>query len=154
MISHLWISSAGKQFGPWKKFFRFYILHKSKVFAFYRLYCFRLVDGKSFHQPAEFLPGQRPDFRSVAGPLEPSVIQTLLQEHESIPVEVECFHRIFFASTEQKDCIGERVHPEVIPDDCHESVKGFPHIRPARNQIDFLYSGQIADQSSRRADIV
>ena len=106
------------------------------------------------HQPAEFLPGQRPDFRSVAGPLELSVIQALLQEHKSIPVEVERFHRIFFAPTEQKDCIGERVHLEVIPDDCHESIKGFPHICSARNQIDFLYSGQIADQSSRRADIV
>lgn len=137
-----------------EKSFKIYILHKSKIFAFDRLYCFRLINGKSFHQPAEFLPGQRSDFGSVAGPLELAIIQALLQEHESIPVEIERFHRIFFASTEQKDCIGERVHPEVIPNDRHEPIKRFPHIRSARDQIDFLYSGQIADQSSRRADIV
>lgn len=137
-----------------EKFFKIYILYKSKIFAFHRLYCFRLINRKSFHQPAEFLSGQRSDFRSIAGPLELSIIQTLLQEHESIPVEVECFHRVLFTPTEQKDCIGERVHLEVIPNDCHESIERFPHISSATYQIDFLYSGQITNQSSRRADIV
>ena len=154
MIPHLWISSAGKRFRLWKNFFRICISRKSKIFAFHRLYCFRLVNGKPFRQPAGLPPGQRPGFRSVAGPLELPIIQALPREHEPVPVEVKCFHRIFPASTEQKDRIGERVHPEVIPDDCHEPVKGFPHIRPARDQTDFLYSGQIAGQSSRRADTV
>lgn len=137
-----------------EKFFKIYILYKSKIFAFHRLYCFRLINRKSFHQPTEFLSGQRSDFRSIAGPLELSIIQTLLKEYESIPVEVECFHRVLFTPTEQKDCIRERVHLEVIPNDCHESIERFPHISSATYQIDFLYSGQITNQSSRRADIV
>lgn len=88
-----------------EKFFKIYILHKSKIFAFHRLYCFRLINGKSFHQPAEFLAGQRSDFRSVAGPLELPVIQTLLQEHESITVEVESFHRIFLRPQNRKTAL-------------------------------------------------
>lgn len=137
-----------------EKFFKIYILHKSKIFAFYRLYCFRLVNGKPFHQPAKFLSGQRPDFGCVAGPLELSVIQALLQKHEAIPVEVERFHCIFFTSTEQENCIGEGIHLEVIPYDCHEAFKRLSHICAATDQVDFLYSGQITNQSSRRADMV
>ena len=45
-----------------EKFFKIYILHKSVIPVFRRLYRFRLVNGKSFHQPAEFLPCQRSDF--------------------------------------------------------------------------------------------
>lgn len=82
------------------------------------------------------------------------IVQALLQEYKSIPVKIEGFHRILFASTEQKDRIGDRIHLEIVTDDCHESVKGFSHISPSCNQIDFLYSGQITDQSFRRADNV
>ena len=74
--------------------------------------------------------------------------------HKSIPVEVERFHCIFFTSTEQKDCIGEGIHLEVIPYDCHEAFKRLSHVCAATDQVDFLYSGQITDQSSRRADMV
>jgi len=88
-----------------EKFFKIYILHKLKIFAFHRLYCFRLVNGKPFHQPAEFPPGQRSGFRSVAGPLELSIIQALLQEHESIPVEAERFHRIFLRPQNRKTAL-------------------------------------------------
>ena len=139
---------------PSESHFFISLCNKSKIFAFHRLYCFRLVNGKPFHQPAEFLPGQRPDFGCVAGPLELSVIQALLQKHKSIPVEVERFHCIFFTSTEQKDCIGEGIHLEVIPYDCHEAFKRLSHICAATDQVDFLYSGQITNQSSRRADMV
>lgn len=90
----------------------------------------------------------------IARPLEFSIVQALLQEYKSIPVKIEGFHRILFASTEQKDRIGERIHLEIVTDDCHESVKGFSHISPSCDQIDLLYSGQITDQSFRRADIV
>ena len=63
---------------------------------------FGLFDLQPFHQPAEFLSGQRSDFRSITGPLELSIVQTLLQEHEPIPVEVKSFHRIFFVRRTKK----------------------------------------------------
>ena len=54
----------------------------------------------------------------------------------------------------KKNCIGEGIHLEVIPYDCHESLKRLSHVCSATDQVDFLYSGQITNQSSRRADMV
>lgn len=118
MISHLWISSASSLFQLKENFSKSTCCTNQK-----------------------FLPCQRPDFWSIAGPLEFSIVQTLLQEYKPIPVKIEGFHCILFASTEQKDHIGKRLHLEVVPNDVHEPVKRLSHIRPACNQIDFLHPG-------------
>ena len=56
------------------KFFRFSVLHKTSEILFLPGCpdCPGLVNGKSLHKPAEFLPAQEAGLGSVPGPLEPA----------------------------------------------------------------------------------
>ena len=77
----MWITFPYKvEMAILKKIF-FSILHKSEcpVLSLGGLKCPGLVDGKAFHQPAEFLSGQGTDFAGILRPLESSLcIKTLV----------------------------------------------------------------------------
>ena len=87
-----------------------------------------LFDLKTFHEPAELLPGYGLEFIFCAGPLELTALQPLVQENESIVLPHECFDAVSFPATEQEQRRSIRIHIEVFVDQSDKTVDGFAHV--------------------------
>ena len=86
------------------------------------------VNGQSFQQPAQLLSGYPAYIRRGSWPLEVPILQTLVQEDETVPLPKQCLHTVTFMAAEEKENVGERIQPEVLLDDGSKAIYGFPHI--------------------------
>ena len=111
----------------------FSILHKSiRAFRFFVCWtdCLWLVNGKTFHQPAEFLSGKRPYLGRIPWPLKFSItVQSFIKKTETILVKIQCFQGIATSSTKKIKCICIGIHLVCVPDDRHQTIYTASHIR-------------------------
>ena len=125
---------------------KFSVLHKGSEIlfspgAFDR---FGLVNGKTFHQPPEFLACQETGFRSIPRPLEPAVsVKPLLKQYKTILIKMKCFEFPAVPSAEEINRICIRIEFVNITYDRHKSVKAFAHIGTSGDNEDLRYPGQI-----------
>lgn len=118
-------------------------MHKrSEILPTGRPHSLRLADGEPFQEPAQLLAGEWPHLRSIARPLEFSVIQTFRAEHKTCLVKVQGFKRIPFPAAEQvqRVCIG--IHLVSIADDGHKAVEAAPHVGASGDDINLCVTGQ------------
>lgn len=87
-----------------------------------------LVDRKTLHQPPELLPRDRPAFRVITGPLEPSVLKAFVQEDKSVAFPEKCLQTVALPSAEQEQRRLERIEHELLLDYCCKAVYGLAHI--------------------------
>lgn len=99
------------------------------------LYRLWLVNGQSFQQPAQLLNGYPAYIRRGPWPLKVSILQTLVQEDETVPLPKQCLHTVPFMTAEEKEAVGERIQPEVLLDDGCKAIYGFPHIGISTGKI-------------------
>lgn len=125
------------------KFLNFSIMHKSsEILPAGRLHRLWLADGEPFQKPAQLLAGKRPYLRSIARPLEFSIIKAFCAEHKSCLVKIQGLKGISFPSAEQVQCIRIRVHLASIADDGHKAVEAAPHVGVSGDDIDLCAIGQ------------
>ena len=136
---------------PWwpaaleNKFLNFYIMHKrSEVLPATRLHCLWLADGEAFQEPAQLLAGEQPYFRSVAWPLEFSIIQAFCAKYKSSLVKVQRLKCISFPTAEQIQGIRIGIHLESVPDNSHKAVKAAAHVSASSDEVNFRVTGKCA----------
>ena len=144
----MWITILVFTKNGYSRNFIFYILHILKwpfYFFINRSNCFRLVNGQAFKQPTKLLSGKWSDLRSISGPLKTTVtIQSLIQQAESILIEIQSFQRISSSSTKEIKSIGVWIHLISIPDDCHQAINTASHVGRTRHAVDSGNPGDIA----------
>ena len=144
----MWITILVFTKNGYSRNFIFYILHILKCpFYFFinRSNCFRLVDCQAFKQPTKLLPGKWSDLRSISRPLKTTMtIQSLIQQAESVLIEIQSFQRISSSSAKEIKSIGVWIHLISIPDDCHQAINTTSHIGCTRHAVDFGNLGNIA----------
>lgn len=77
---------------------------------------FRLVNRKPLHQPDELLTGQVSDRLLILRPVESAILQTLVQQQESITLPEQNFETVSASAAEQKCTIGEQIQLELLLD--------------------------------------
>jgi hypothetical protein len=123
-----------------KSFLNFSVFHKASEIVFLSGHpdCLWLINRQPFHQPAEFLTGQKTGFRSVAWSLEtPASIQPFLIEYKAILIVVECLDLSAVPAAEQIQCIGVWIQLICVPNDSHQTIEALSHIGATGNHEDF-----------------
>lgn len=118
-------------------------MHKrSEILPAGRPHCLRLADGEPFQEPAQLLARKRPYLRSIARPLEFSIIKAFCAERKSCLIEIQGLKGISFPSAEQVQCICIGIHLISVADDGHKAVEAAPHVCASGDDIDLCVIGQ------------
>jgi hypothetical protein len=89
---------------------------------------------QAFHEPPKLLPGDGPELIFSAGPLEPAVLQSLVQENETISFPQKGLDAVATSSAEDIQRRSERIHLEMFRYQRGKSVDGLAHVGiPAGN---------------------
>ena len=107
--------------------------------------CLWLVNGKAFHQPAEFLSGKRPYLGRIPWPLKFSItVQSFIKKTETILVKIQRFQGIATSPTKKIQCICIGIHLVCVPDERHQTIYAASHIRSPRYTVYLGDPGNIA----------
>ena len=108
---------------------------------FHPLICLRLVNGKPFGQPPEFLPAQTPHLGTAARPLKASaVFQSLVQQNKAIPFPEQGLDSIPPPAAKQKQAVGKRVQRKLLLYHLRQSVYPAPQVGISAGQVvDMIY---------------
>ena len=113
--------------------------HRDFTRSFRRFECFWLFDFKTGHEPVELLPGQLLYFQLISGPAESALdFHTFIQQHKSVRFPEQSFDPVTTFSTEKIQGTSPWIHMELILYNSTQPVNGFPHIRSACYDIDFI----------------
>lgn len=114
-------------------------LHRCFLQSFRRFECLWLFDFKPGHEPVELLPGQLFYFQLISGPAESALdLHTFIQQHKSVRFPEQSFDPVTTFSTEKIQGTSPWIHMELILYNSTQPVNGFPHIRSACYDIDFI----------------
>ena len=114
-------------------------LHRCFMQSFRRFECLGLFDFKPGHEPVELLPGQLFYFQLISGPAKPALnFHTFIQQHKSVRFPEQSFDPVTTFSTEKIQGTSLWIHMELILYNSAQPVNGFPHIRSACYDIDFI----------------
>lgn len=104
-----------------------------------RFECLWLFDFKTGHEPVELLPGQLLYFQLISGPAEPALdFHAFIQQHKSVRLPEQSFDPVTTFSTEKIQGASPWIHMELFFYNSTQPVNGFPHIRSACYDIDFI----------------
>ena len=113
--------------------------HRCFTRSFRRFECLGLFDFKPGHEPVELLPGQLFYFQLISGPAESALdFHTFIQQHKSVRFPEQSFDPVTTFSTEKIQGTSSWIHMELILYNSTQPVNGFPHIRSACYDIDFI----------------
>ena len=129
------------------KFYFLHIAHIKMTFLLFYQSVELLSAGQwtSLQATNEILSGKWSDLRSISGPLKTTVtIQSLIQQAESVLIEIQSFQRILSSSTKEIKSIGVWIHLIRIPDDCHQAINTASHVGRTRHAVDSGNPGDIA----------
>lgn len=111
------------------------VLHDHSV----GLNAFWLFDFKTGHEPVELLPGQLLYFQLISGPAESALdFHTFIQQHKSVRFPEQSFDSVTTFSTGKIQGASPWLHMELILYNSTQPINGFPHIRSACYDIDFI----------------
>ena len=98
-----------------------------------------VVRFQAGHEPVELLPGQLFYFQLISGPAKPALnFHTFIQQHKSVRFPEQSFDPVTTFSTEKIQGTSPWIHMELILYNSTQPVNGFPHIRSACYDIDFI----------------
>jgi len=113
--------------------------HRGFTRSLRRFECFWLFDFKTGHEPVELLPGQLLYFQLISGQAESALdFHTFIQQHKSVRFPEQSFDPVTTFSTEEIQGASPWIHMELILYNSTQPVNGFPHIRSACYDIDFI----------------
>ena len=113
--------------------------HRGFTRSLRRFECFWLFDFKTGHEPVELLPGQLLYFQLISGQAESALdFHTFIQQHKSVRFPEQSFDPVTTFSTEKIQGASPWIHMELILYNSTQPVNGFPHIRSACYDIDFI----------------
>ena len=129
-----------------RAFSDFLSVYRSRFSCLYR---FGLFDGKSLKQPPRLLRCQQSRFGFVPRPLEPSVVQSLVQQQVSVSFPQQPLHSVAPSPAKQKQAFAERVKLQLPLNDRRKPVYSFAQIRIACYNIHLHSCRQIVQHNSR-----
>ena len=92
----------------------------------------RLVHLQPLHQPTILLRRQLPRFVFAAWPLIYTLLQPLIQQQEAVTFPVQRLDAVTPPAAEQKQCVCERIQPELLLHEPRETVDAAAEIRIIR----------------------
>lgn len=104
---------------------------------------FGLFDFQFLHEPAVLLRRQLTHFLRASWPLVYALLQTLVEQNESILLPIQRLHPVTLPSAEQKRCIAERIQLELLLHQRSQAVASLAEIRVPTVYILFVGSGEI-----------
>lgn len=103
-----------------------------------------LLDLKTFHQPAKLLPGDGHEFFFGTRPLELAVLQSFVEEKETIAFPKKCFYPIALSAAEDEKSRFEGIHFKSALDQSRKTIDRLTHIGVSACNVYLLGNGYIA----------
>lgn len=106
-------------------------------------YRLRLLDLQPFHQPAEGLRVELSQLLCVSRPLEPAIVQPLIQQYIAIAGIIQGFDPICSSSAEQEQTLLIQFCSILPHHDLRQTVYAAAYVRISARDIVILYPTQI-----------
>ena len=113
------------------------------------LRCFNRTDSffrnssKTFHQPAELLGRQGLYFRFVSWPDKLSLLQTFVQQKESVAFPIQRLNPVSLSAAEQKQCCLEWIHPKLCAYHAGQAINPAPQIRITAGNVHWAIAVEV-----------